>query len=362
MTAKGNFLATSAYEYQAKETDDGPRIHSYALELVSHICNNYNEVSSIDSPLPKYHIKEPEQERLIRVELRHRFYCAKAIQMPVKLFAKKLVEDTWGGELIQEEIKEEELPITSEISHSSSSSSSACGDYGIMDVHSAALTSFMEDDDDHFLFPTDQLEEELATANQEMMMTATVASTTTEVQEETDNHTVAESVPSLQTAVTTSAKSSRPTRGERAKRGRQLSPEPTLQSEPAATASSTSTATPAVAASTSATTSTSKKKAAAKKKASTKKKVEPLAKQVIPGSGRGARQKMFTWVDRMVQLADYKKTFGHIAIPTVRRDPYYNLGLWLAAQRSLYRKNSLRKERLSDLRELGCVGFGGPGG
>lgn len=293
--------------------------------------------------------------------------------MPVKLFAKKLVEEIWGGELIQEEIKEQELmeeeqlPISlpSQISQSSSNSSSTSGDdtfpdehYGIMDVASAALTSFMEEDDDHFLFPTDQLEEELATANQEMM-TATSTTTTTEVQEETDNHTVAESVmsvPSLQTAVTTSTTSSRSTRGERAKRRLQLSPEPALQAEPAATTTTTtSKTTPAASTST-------KKKTTAKKKASAKRKVEPLAKQVIPGSGRGARQKMFSWDDRMVQLQDYKDQFGHIVIPTVRRDPYYNLGLWLAAQRSLYRKNSLRKERLGDLRKLGCVGFGGPGG
>ena len=59
-------------QYQAVRTDNGVHVDSYALELVSHICNNCKEVSSIDEPLPKYRTEEeePDKERLIRLEVR----------------------------------------------------------------------------------------------------------------------------------------------------------------------------------------------------------------------------------------------------------------------------------------------------
>lgn len=77
MTARpvrpNNLYTNYSYEYQAKQTEDGPTIHSYALELVSHVCNNPNqEVSSIDEPLSKYYKtpeEEPEHERRIRLQV-----------------------------------------------------------------------------------------------------------------------------------------------------------------------------------------------------------------------------------------------------------------------------------------------------
>lgn len=359
-------------QYQAVRTDNGVHVDSYALELVSHICNNCKEVSSIDEPLPKYRTEEeePDKERLIRLELRHRFYCAKSVQMPVVEFARKLVEDVWGGELIEEEVlvdnsehkqpKEEQPEQQEAISHSNSNDSHDSSthnstpiqvvsedysheeeeeedddNHSVMDVASATLQGMGDLDDDHMLFTTDQLEEDLNGAP--------VATQTNGIHEldryELDlgddgtltAQTIDSSVPSLATAVTTTS----------SKRKR----------KPTTKALSTTTA-PAP--------KHTKKAPKRRKKSPVKKHVEPLAPQVHSGSGRGGRHKMFTWADRMVQLADYKKEFGHIAIPTVRRDPYYNLGLWLAAQRSLYRKNSLRKDRLQDLRDLGCLGFGGP--
>lgn len=200
-------------------------------------------------------------------------------------------------------------------------------------------------DDDPFLFTADQLEAELNVADSGVLDTSD------------EGDTAADSVPSLQTS--DSGESGRPKRKRkpstrlqeatqqhqqqtRAAKPALVAPEPEPATEPPKTASK------------------QRKPPTKRRKSSTfKKKYEPLAPQVIPSKAN--RQKLFTWSDRMVQLAEYKEKFGHVAIPTVRRDPYYNLGLWLAAQRSLYRKNSLKKERLAELRELGCVGFGSGG-
>lgn len=81
-----------------------------------------------------------------------------------------------------------------------------------------------------------------------------------------------------------------------------------------------------------------------------------------PAGMRGSRIACFTWADRMVQLQEYKDLFGHLKVPTAKKGKYYTLGAWLAAQKSLYKKGTLKKERLADLRALGCVGFGGPAG
>lgn len=277
------------------------------------------------------------------------------MQVPVVVFAKKLVEQYWGGVLIEDVPKKQNnfgIPRRTTVEQ-----------YGtpIMDAASAALLG--DDDDDHMLFTTDQLEEDLnGTAHrvtngssnhmfQDAQEYLPENDQFYDARQDVDNETTAaDSIPSLHTAQS----------GRSSKRRRK--PSPKLRQQPQQQqqrqrqffAPADPPKPPPKA----------RKKVAPKKKtpAVPKRKIEPLAKQVIPGSGRGARQKMFTWDDRMVQLAEYKEKFGHIAIPTVRRDPYYNLGLWLAAQRSLYRKNSLRKERLNDLRKLGCVGFGGPGG
>lgn len=220
-------------------------------------------------------------------------------------------------------------------------------------------------DDDPFLFTTDQLEEELNTANNELLLDSHTPTTT------------ADSVPSLQTA-DSGEESGRPKRKRKPSPKAQLVQEeserqqttqhpkqskrrtktiaivePTLSEQPTKTTSRKppkQRKPPPVKAA--ASTSTKKRK-----KTIFKAKYEPLAPQVHPSRGQN-RQKTFTWADRMVQLADYKSKFGHVAIPTVRRDPYYNLGLWLAAQRSLHRKNNLKKDRLDELRQLGCVGFG----
>jgi Helicase associated domain len=195
-------------------------------------------------------------------------------------------------------------------------------------------------DDDPFLFTADQLEEELIAANSGVLDTSD------------GGDTAADSVPSLQTA--DSNESGRPKRKRK--------PSTRLQEANRQQSEQQSKAKPAVVppepepAPAPPKPTPKERKPPAKRRKSVKKKYEPLAPQVIPS--RSNRQKLFTWSDRMVQLADYKEKFGHVAIPTVRRDPYYNLGLWLAAQRSLYRKNSLKKERLNELRELGCVGFG----
>ena len=81
-----------------------------------------------------------------------------------------------------------------------------------------------------------------------------------------------------------------------------------------------------------------------------------------PGGMRGNRIACFTWEDRMVQLKEYSDLFGHLKVPTAKKGQYYTLGAWLAAQKSLYKKGTLKTERLADLRSLGCVGFGGPAG
>ena len=247
-------------------------------------------------------------------------------------------------------------------------------------------------DDDPFLFSADQLEEELNTANSELFLNANEVSL-----EEDRESTEGDSVPSLETTDSESSGRGKRKRKPTAKAQQQQEqqhhqddeddewfepqPQPKTKASSRSRSRSKSKAkkpepvsivvpedstpapelvpTPASSSSTSTSKSTKERKPPAKRRRNSglNKKYEPLAPQVIPS--RANRAKLFTWADRMVQLAEYKAKFGHVAIPTVRRDPYYNLGLWLAAQRSLYRKNTLKKERLTELRELGCVGFGG---
>lgn len=82
-----------------------------------------------------------------------------------------------------------------------------------------------------------------------------------------------------------------------------------------------------------------------------------------PGKGRSQpRSGCFTFEDRQVQMKEFFEIHGHLKVPTAKQGIYYNLGAWLAAQKSLYRKGGLKSDRLKVLRELGCVGFGGPAG
>ncbi|CAB9516929.1 expressed unknown protein [Seminavis robusta] len=73
-----------------------------------------------------------------------------------------------------------------------------------------------------------------------------------------------------------------------------------------------------------------------------------------------ARQKLFTWDDRIEQLTAWKNEHGHLKIPTNLGRPDRSLGLWLAAQRSLYSRDNIRQDRLDELRRLGANGFDGP--
>ena len=62
--------------YQAKCKDDSgatTKIDSYALELVSHVCNNNQRISSINNPLKSRYEspeEEPDKERMIRLQVR----------------------------------------------------------------------------------------------------------------------------------------------------------------------------------------------------------------------------------------------------------------------------------------------------
>ena len=82
---------------------DRVKVHPYALELINHVCNFESARSNnliLENPISKYAtIQEPEKERRIRLQLRHRFFSAKAVKMPVVVFARKLLEDVWGGTL-----------------------------------------------------------------------------------------------------------------------------------------------------------------------------------------------------------------------------------------------------------------------
>ena len=73
---------------------------------------------------------------------------------------------------------------------------------------------------------------------------------------------------------------------------------------------------------------------------------------------RKQRQNMFTFEDRILQLQKYKNIHGHADVPAIKKSPDYNLGLWLAAQRSLYKSNKMKPDRLDELRRLSCAGFG----
>lgn len=84
--------------YEAKQREDGT-IHPYALELISYVCN-HKSANPLGKPGLKYATpeEEPDRDREIRLQLRHRFFAAIAVKVPVVEVAKKLME-VWGGSL-----------------------------------------------------------------------------------------------------------------------------------------------------------------------------------------------------------------------------------------------------------------------
>jgi len=95
---------TLAIRYQAKQGQYS-NIAPYALELITRICNHKGGISLLQIPGPRYQMKddeaEPEEDRRIRQNLRHRFCAAQAQHISVVAYAKRLVEDIWGGILEQ---------------------------------------------------------------------------------------------------------------------------------------------------------------------------------------------------------------------------------------------------------------------
>ena len=79
-------------------------------------------------------------------------------------------------------------------------------------------------------------------------------------------------------------------------------------------------------------------------------------------SKRNKPHTWFTWDERMEQLQAHRDLHGHNEVPTTKyNNPHKELGQWLAAQRSLYKYGKMKKERVMDLRRLGCSSFGGGG-
>jgi len=76
-----------------------------------------------------------------------------------------------------------------------------------------------------------------------------------------------------------------------------------------------------------------------------------------------SKPEITAWPERLNQLREFKKQYGHMQISTSKtNNPWMNLGSWLAAQKSLYKKAQLKEDRLKILQDLGCIGFGGPAG
>ena len=84
--------------YNAKQKKGGPKIHPYALALVTRVCNHRSGRLVLNSPITSVVGTESEQERLIRLQLRHRFIAAQANNMSVIDFAHRIVS-IWGGTL-----------------------------------------------------------------------------------------------------------------------------------------------------------------------------------------------------------------------------------------------------------------------
>lgn len=82
--------------YKAKQKRGGPKIHPYALALVTRVCNHPSGRLVLDSPGPSVVGTESEHERLMRLQLRHRFIAAAADNMSLVDFADRIVK-IWGG-------------------------------------------------------------------------------------------------------------------------------------------------------------------------------------------------------------------------------------------------------------------------
>jgi len=71
----------------------------------------------------------------------------------------------------------------------------------------------------------------------------------------------------------------------------------------------------------------------------------------------GFRRRHTKFQDRVEQLKAFKNLRGHAHVTTEKGSPSRALGIWLAHQRSYFKKGKLRRERLEILRGLNCPGF-----
>ena len=74
----------------------------------------------------------------------------------------------------------------------------------------------------------------------------------------------------------------------------------------------------------------------------------------LPSAQRATGRNSRTWMQRLEELAAYKKEHGHCCVSTLD-ETYASLGNWVRTQRSLRRKGQLREQRIRTLDELGFV-------
>lgn len=94
----------AAPELIAYKAQEGSQpVSKYILDAISAVCNQTDPEYAhriLDTPINGYTIEnEPEKERLMRLQIRHRFAAAAAIGMSPLEFAEKLLK-LWGGKLI----------------------------------------------------------------------------------------------------------------------------------------------------------------------------------------------------------------------------------------------------------------------
>ena len=64
-----------------------------------------------------------------------------------------------------------------------------------------------------------------------------------------------------------------------------------------------------------------------------------------------ANPKTVSWQERIAQLTSFKLKYGLLEIPTSRLNPDFKLGGWLAAQRSLQKRENEQRTRKSATRD-----------
>ncbi|CAB9504714.1 expressed unknown protein [Seminavis robusta] len=374
--------------YQAKAGD----VHKYALELISFLLNENGNIAVLDEPVTA---TEDERQKMIRLQLRHRFYAAAATQMPAHVFAQQLLK-LWGGHLQEQVIveEEEEKPVVS----TTSSGVEEDDDEEPVELpthHRHEVPHF--DDEELSLESFDDLVGGTSSGHGggELVVTPSVVQVPDnsmgrgqrKKKRKSDSEYEEETLPiqpvrrgkELKRLLGMESKQQQQQRGKdinnmmikepkmpqkepkMPRRGKELKiqpPEPPTRRGKELRMFGNHN-------------NNNNKKPLAnhsnKRQATTTKstKYHPTKKRYKPGPKANpkatyARQKLFTWEDRMEQLTAWKDENGHLKIPTIRGRSDYNLGLWMAAQRSLYKKKTLRKERLVDLRRLGAHGFDGP--